>query len=55
MVEDSDGEIARLDREMEATIAAYRDPWQEGATPAEPNQFGDTLPIQNPTSESAAS
>lgn len=55
LVEDSESEIARLDREMEATVAAYRDPWQEGATPTEPNQFGDTLSIQNLTAESAAS
>jgi hypothetical protein len=28
---------------MAATVAAYRDPWLEGAAPAEPNQFGDAL------------
>ena len=55
LVEDSEGEAARLDREMEATVAAYRDPWQEGTTPIEPNQFGDSLPIANPTIESTES
>ncbi|MGH7877944.1 MAG: (2Fe-2S)-binding protein, partial [Candidatus Binataceae bacterium] len=44
LVDDSEGDGARLDREMAATVAAYRDPWQEGGSPAEPNQFSDTLP-----------
>ena len=55
LVDDSEGEGVRLDREMAATVAAYRDPWEEGATPAEPNQFSDALPIRNPAIESAAS
>jgi nitrite reductase (NADH) large subunit len=54
LIEDSEGEAARLDREMDASVAAYRDPWQEGTAPVEPNQFGDTLPIRNPTTELAA-
>jgi nitrite reductase (NADH) large subunit len=55
LVEDSEGEAARLDREIEATVAAYRDPWQEGTAPIEPNQFGDALLIANPTVEAAGS
>jgi nitrite reductase (NADH) large subunit len=55
LIEDADGEAVRLDREMEATVAAYRDPWQEGIAPIEPHQFGDTLPIETTTTESAAS
>jgi nitrite reductase (NADH) large subunit len=55
LIEDSEGEAARLDREMDVIVAAYRDPWQEGTRPIEPNQFGDTLAIENPTTESAAS
>jgi nitrite reductase (NADH) large subunit len=54
LVEDSEGEAIRLDREMEAVVAAYRDPWQEGAKPIEPNQFGGALPITNLTVESPA-
>jgi len=54
LVEDSEGEAIRLDREMEAAVAAYRDPWQEGAKPIEPNQFGGALPITNLTVESPA-
>jgi nitrite reductase (NADH) large subunit len=32
-------ETARLDREIEAAVAAYRDPWTEGRRPFEPGQF----------------
>jgi nitrite reductase (NADH) large subunit len=53
LVDDCEGDGERLDREMAATVAAYRDPWQEGAAPAEPNQFGDTL--LTPSFEAAAS
>jgi nitrite reductase (NADH) large subunit len=47
LVDDSEGDGARLDREMAATVAAYRDPWEEGAAPAEPNQFADVTPASN--------
>jgi nitrite reductase (NADH) large subunit len=39
LVDDSEGEVARLDREIEAAVAAYRDPWQERDHPHEPTQF----------------
>ncbi|HLW69098.1 MAG TPA: nitrite reductase large subunit NirB [Candidatus Binataceae bacterium] len=55
LVDDCEGDSDRLDREMAATVAAYRDPWQEGARPAEPNQFGDALPIATPAIAPAAS
>jgi nitrite reductase (NADH) large subunit len=42
VVDDADGEAARLDAEIEATVAAYRDPWQEGVAPSEPTQFIDS-------------
>jgi len=32
-------EAARLDAAVEEAVAAYRDPWLEGAQPATPNQF----------------
>jgi len=42
VVDDAEGEGVRLDREIEAAVAAYSDPWQEGAAPAEPTQFIDS-------------
>jgi nitrite reductase (NADH) large subunit len=40
VVDDRDGIAARLDAEMERSIAAYTDPWQaEAANPAHANQF----------------
>jgi len=46
LVEDSEGEGARLDREIEAAVADYRDPWAEGLQPYEPTQFAEAAPIQ---------
>jgi nitrite reductase (NADH) large subunit len=45
VVDDSEGIASRLDAELERTVAAYRDPWQEAFAPATPNQFRATLPI----------
>jgi len=42
VVNDTESEAARLDREIEVAVATYRDPWQEGAAPAEPTQFIDS-------------
>ncbi|MDE3077259.1 MAG: NAD(P)/FAD-dependent oxidoreductase, partial [Chloroflexota bacterium] len=39
LVEDGEGICERLDREIEAAVAAYRDPWQEGARPLHRSQF----------------
>ncbi|CAB4243366.1 Nitrite reductase, large subunit [Methylacidimicrobium sp. AP8] len=39
LVEDAQGRAAELDREIEAAVSAYRDPWQEGEDPVEPGQF----------------
>ncbi len=47
LIDDSEGEAARLDREIEAAVAAYRDPWTEGRHPHEPTQFADAAPIQS--------
>jgi nitrite reductase (NADH) large subunit len=45
VVEDSEGIAERLEREIAASKAAYRDPWQEAyAAPAE-NQFSSLLPV----------
>lgn len=45
VVEDSEGIAARLDEDLRASIAAYRDPWKEAYLPATPNQFSSSLPV----------
>jgi nitrite reductase (NADH) large subunit len=45
IVDDSEGLAAGLDERMEAAIAAYRDPWKEGAEPVTPGQFRTALPL----------
>ncbi len=45
VVEDSEGIAERLEREIAASKAAYKDPWQEAyAAPVE-NQFSSLLPV----------
>jgi len=39
VVEDRDRDAARLDAAMEASVAAYRDPWLEAEAAVTPNQF----------------
>lgn len=43
VVEDAEGIAAELDRAMDASIAAYRDPWLEAAEPVHPSQFTRVL------------
>jgi nitrite reductase (NADH) large subunit len=45
VVDDSDGIAADLDAAMDASIAAYTDPWKERADPATPGQFRTSLPL----------
>jgi nitrite reductase (NADH) large subunit len=45
VVEDADGLAAGLDARLQEAVDAYRDPWQEGATPVEPGQFRTALPL----------
>ena len=45
VVEDSEGIAARLEREIEETMAAYKDPWKEAYLPAASNQFVSLLPV----------
>ncbi|VVM08472.1 nitrite reductase (NADH) large subunit [Methylacidimicrobium cyclopophantes] len=45
LVEDAEGEAQALDREIEAAVASYRDPWQEGKKPIEPRQFQSSTPL----------
>src|SRR5579875_86539 len=54
LVEDCEGEAARLDREVEAAVAAYRDPWLEGSKPYEPTQFAEAVQVENYAQEFAA-
>jgi nitrite reductase (NADH) large subunit len=39
VVEDRDGDAARLDAEIQAAVDAYRDPWLEAIEPKTANQF----------------
>jgi nitrite reductase (NADH) large subunit len=39
LVEDAEGICERLDREIQAAVDAYKDPWQEAEAPKTPNQF----------------
>jgi len=45
VVDDSEGIAARLEQEVSASRAAYRDPWREAAAPATANQFATMLPL----------
>jgi nitrite reductase (NADH) large subunit len=45
VVDDSEGIAARLDEELQKSVAAYRDPWKEAFLPATPNQFVSLLPV----------
>jgi nitrite reductase (NADH) large subunit len=54
LIEDCEGEVARLDREVEAAVAAYRDPWLERSKPYEPTQFAEAGRVENHAGEFAA-
>jgi nitrite reductase (NADH) large subunit len=45
VVDDSEGIAARLDADMQKAVAAYVDPWNEGAEPVTPGQFRTALPL----------
>ncbi|MGK5681466.1 nitrite reductase large subunit NirB [Actinoplanes sp. URMC 104] len=45
VVEDADGIAADLDAAMDASVAAYRDPWKDRDEPATPGQFRTSLPL----------
>ena len=44
VVDDAEGIGARLEREVAASKAAYRDPWREALEPFTANQFASVLP-----------
>jgi nitrite reductase (NADH) large subunit len=49
VVDDAEGIAERLDAAMQASVDAYRDPWQEGRQPATPGQFRPSLPLVSVT------
>ena len=46
VVEDSEGTAERLEAAMQASVDAYRDPWQEAAAPKTPHQFASLVPAE---------
>jgi nitrite reductase (NADH) large subunit len=46
LVDDAEGIAARLDAEIQATVDAYVDPWQEAVNPVHPTQFTTVLPVR---------
>ncbi|MET0703533.1 MAG: nitrite reductase large subunit NirB [Mycobacterium sp.] len=45
VIDDAEGIIASLDAAMARSVAAYRDPWQDGKEPATEGQFRTSLPL----------
>jgi nitrite reductase (NADH) large subunit len=45
VVDDSEGIVERLDAEMAASKASYKDPWKEAWMQATPNQFASELRV----------
>ncbi len=45
VVDDSEGIAAHLEREIEESKAAYKDPWKEAYMPAASDQFTSLLPV----------
>jgi nitrite reductase (NADH) large subunit len=43
VVDDRDGEAARLDAAIQAAVDAYHDPWLEADVPATPSQFSSVV------------
>ncbi len=46
VVDDSEAIAERLDAAVTASVAAYRDPWQEARAPKTPGQFRTSLPLE---------
>jgi nitrite reductase (NADH) large subunit len=45
VIDDADGIAADLDAAVEASVAAYADPWKERQEPVTPGQFRTSLPL----------
>lgn len=46
VVDDTEGWGADYDAQIEAAIAAYRDPWKDGDEPVTANQFANLIPVE---------
>lgn len=51
LVHDSEGICARLDAEIAAAVAAYKDPWAEAVTPVHNSQFANPVEVDVKTTE----
>src|SRR5579885_79772 len=54
LVDDCEKTAARLDQEIAAAVAAYRDPWTEGRELYEPTQFAEPAPVRGEAAGVAA-
>ncbi len=45
VLDDAEGIVERLDANMAKSVAAYRDPWQDGHQPVTEGQFRTSLPL----------
>lgn len=45
VVDDAEGVAAQLDANMQKSVDAYRDPWQDGRNPVSEGQFRPSLPL----------
>ena len=45
VVDDAEGVAERLDANMQKSVDAYRDPWQDGRNPVSQGQFRTSLPL----------
>ena len=45
MVDDAEGSAEQLDANMQRSVDAYRDPWQDGRDPVTEGQFRTSLPL----------
>jgi nitrite reductase (NADH) large subunit len=45
LVDDTDGIAKQLDANMQKSVDAYRDPWQDGQNPVTEGQFRTSLPL----------
>jgi len=45
LLEDAEGIVAQLDANMAKSVAAYSDPWKDGAEPVTEGQFRSSLPL----------
>jgi nitrite reductase (NADH) large subunit len=54
LVHDTEGICARLDAEIDAAVAAYKDPWAEGDQPINDSQFANPVTVRVTEEEARA-